>query len=200
MTLQQLITNRLRGLVNDTLASPLQKCADAVYLTWIQDFFRQLAADAQEAFMDDTGAIQSYTPAAIVVGSGSLVDGTYTWQTDGSYLNGAYSIVFAGGHWQLNDATHHYYVTAGTSLTDGWGLGADGVAAAPTVTFHLLTGGFDPDALTLASTWPVDPMYVTPALDFVAQKYFTSDSAGTRNDGKAAEHAKLYAAWFSPKA
>ena len=117
MTLQELITNRIRGLVNDTLASPLQKCADAVYLVWVQDFFRQLYADVQEAFMDANGGIPTFAP----------------------------------------------------------------------------------DALTLSTAWPVESMYVTPCLDFVAVKFFTSDSAGTRNDTKAAEHQKNYDRWFSPK-
>ena len=65
-----------------------------------------------------------------------------------------------------------------------------------------LSPAADFTALTTASTWAntgADALYVTPCIEYVQWQYFSSDSAGTRNDAKAKEHLAAYTTWFKPE-
>ena len=44
-----------------------------------------------------------------------------------------------------------------------------------------------------------DLLYQTPCIEHVLWKYFSDDSAGTRNDVLAKQHLEAYQLWFAPK-
>lgn len=66
-----------------------------------------------------------------------------------------------------------------------------------------ITPAADFSALTTDSEFTAsgaDALYLTPCIEYVLWKYFSSDSAGTRNDAKAKEHLAAYRTWFTPQA